>query len=806
MVGQPSPLLFVDLGRAALLLAGLVGAPSSFGEPSPALAPVTVIATGFEKPTGLVVHPDAGVILTDRDAGVLYRLRPTAEGPFTSEVIYAGLDHPVGLAVEGEGHLLVAERGAGRLVRFSRINELFSAVPELMVEGLRHPSWLVLDPTGTVYVSARGLKGQYKPAPKPKGDLLLKLSPEGVLTVVADRFKKLRGLTLDSAGHLLAAAKRRKGDEKEKDKPDGTIFKIVQPDGTVASVLSRGFRHPIDLRVDALGALFFTAKRFQPGEAPEAAEAESGQRDVEVQEEEQEDQEPETPLRGVILKATFQDDGTLATLRAFASGLSAPAGLAFDHDGHLYVAERKQGRVLRFAAPAPPMLDPLPAFTNQARVTVRGQTEPRARITILGGEAPATGLTDGSGTYAIEVSLMPNSQQTLRVLATGVRGDGLTGPATTLTVTQDETPPEVSITGGPSGTIATTEATVTFTGTDNLTPSEDLQFAWRLDGGPWSAYSPRTQVSLTGLSPGPHLFEVTARDLAENEDPTPAQQGFTVNPFAVTITQPADGATIQAERVLVKGTVSSGTAEVGLSVNGVLALVAGPQWVADVPLGPGLNVLTVIATDSTGAQVTTGITVLRAPTAAPSRLQLVALPESGVAPLVVTWQILNQTGRPLVRYEFDETGEGTVGPPTASFEGVQTTYITAGLKLPVLRAIDDQGTMYTATAIVNVEDPQAVTARFQARWNSLKDRLRGGDIAGALNHFAPQVQQRFQAIFQQLGPDLPSIAGGLGDIQVVDQVGNLAEAVLIQQENGVPRLYFIYFRRDSLGRWLIEEM
>jgi hypothetical protein len=37
-------------------------------------------------------------------------------------------------------------------------------------------------------------------------------------------------------------------------------------------------------------------------------------------------------------------------------------------------------------------------------------------------------------------------------------------------------------------------------------------------------------------------------------------------------------------------------------------------------------------------------------------------------------------------------------------------------------------------------------------------------------------------------------------------VENLAETALIQVEDGAPRLYFIYFRRDNRGQWLIQEM
>ena len=110
------------------------------------------------------------------------------------------------------------------------------------------------------------------------------------------------------------------------------------------------------------------------------------------------------------------------------------------------------------------------------------------------------------------------------------------------------------------------------------------------------------------------------------------------------------------------------------------------------------------------------------------------------------------------------------------------------------------------TAIVNVEDPQTVTTRFQGLWTSLKARLGAGDFPGALAHLAQNLQPRFRAVFQQLQTDLPTIAAGLGEIEVLEQVGDLAEAAIVQQENSMPFLYFIYFRRDTLGRWLIEEM
>lgn len=878
----------------------LAGASATLAELSPVETSPQLIAGGFEAPTGLAVHPEGDLFVSDLKTGVLYRLTPAPDGRFIRGLVYAGLDHPVGVAVEPGGHLLVAEAGKERVVRFAKLNGLFSAVPEPVIEKLRRPLWLTPDGIGNIFVSASGVevpKGRH-PTPQPKGDLLLKHDLNGHLSVVADRFKQLRGLTFDSTGNLLVASRGRKDNQRETEPGAGAIFAIHLPQNTVSRVIGSGFKAPRDLTVDILGALFFTAKRSMPGESdPAGMEQETDETAGLLEEDEREKQAERygKPARGVILKAAFKADGTLQTLTTFAAGLRSPSGLAFDREGHLYVADASRGLVLRFQAPAPPVLDPpLPLWTNQRLLTVKGAAEPHTLITVLGGMAPMAGITAtptnaARGTFELMVPLTPNTQQTLRVLATGGEGNGLTSVATETAVTQDELPPETLITGGSSGVLSSSSATFTFTGSDNLSQPEHLRFAQSLDEAPYSPLTAGSMVTLTNLSPGSHTFRVKAQDQAGNDDPTPAERTFTVLarptitgvspmsgsvgstvtisgqnfettaannrvtfngvaaivtsatsttitatvpsgagsglitvttpggtetfptafsvviPLVLMITGPADGATIAATNVLVRGTIVGAVGDSAVSVNGVPAYVNNGQWVAEAPLVSGSNILIVTATDATGVQSTASRAVIGAPPLSEPVL-LRALPESGVSPLVVTWQVLNQTGRPLVRFELDEIGSGTFGPPMAIFEGMKSTYTAPGFVFPTLRVTDDQGRTYTTSTIVNVETAQAVTLRFQSRWNGFKARLQAGDISGALGFLAPGLQPRFQILFQQLGPDLPAIAAGLGTLEVVEQAENLAETAIIQQENGVPVLHFLYFRRDSLGRWLIEEM
>lgn len=95
----------------------------------------------------------------------------------------------------------------------------------------------------------------------------------------------------------------------------------------------------------------------------------------------------------------------------------------------------------------------------------------------------------------------------------------------------DATSPETQVTGEPEegATVCTLPVKLAFTGTDETTLTPYLQFAWRVDGDAWTAFASQATARLDSLAEGAHVFEVKARDLAGNEDPTPAVRHFTVS-------------------------------------------------------------------------------------------------------------------------------------------------------------------------------------------------------------------------------------------------------------------------------------
>jgi hypothetical protein len=283
---------------------------------------------------------------------------------------------------------------------------------------------------------------------------------------------------------------------------------------------------------------------------------------------------------------------------------------------------------------------------------------------------------------------------------------------------------------------------------------------------------------------------------------------FTLRSLALLITEPTPGIVMSGDRVFVKGSVTGSNMEVGVSVNGMPAFVAGSQWLAEIPLVTGSNPITAIATDTTGTQATASITI-NVTQVTPAPLILRALPESGIAPLAVRWQVINQTGRSLSNFAFDSDGTGAFTPLSASLDGTETTYATPGLRLPLLRTSDDQGTLYTARVVINVLARDEIDALLKSKWNGMKAALVTNDIERALVFFTPEQRGRYRTLFTVLGGQIAQIAAGMEDIQLLTVLENRAKYALNRTEvyggEAVTLTYYVYFIQNATGLWSIEE-
>lgn len=86
----------------------------------------------------------------------------------------------------------------------------------------------------------------------------------------------------------------------------------------------------------------------------------------------------------------------------------------------------------------------------------------------------------------------------------------------------DDTPPNTTITGGPSGSTTSTSASFSFTSTEPA----GATFQCSLDGGPYTTCT--SPHGYTGLVLGPHTFRVKATDSSGNTDASPDMRSWTV--------------------------------------------------------------------------------------------------------------------------------------------------------------------------------------------------------------------------------------------------------------------------------------
>ncbi len=100
----------------------------------------------------------------------------------------------------------------------------------------------------------------------------------------------------------------------------------------------------------------------------------------------------------------------------------------------------------------------------------------------------------------------------------------------------DTTPPDTTITSGPSSPTSSTSATIAFTGSDDISPTPGLTYEGRLDGAAFATVT--SPVSLSGLADGSHTWQVRAKDAAGNVDPSPASVTWVVDTTPPSFTLP----------------------------------------------------------------------------------------------------------------------------------------------------------------------------------------------------------------------------------------------------------------------------
>lgn len=130
---------------------------------------------------------------------------------------------------------------------------------------------------------------------------------------------------------------------------------------------------------------------------------------------------------------------------------------------------------------------------------------------------------------------LPNGGYTFKVKAKDESGNEDQTPAeqsfTVNAEKPDDTPPTTNILNGPTGIIKDTAVTFTWTGTDDTSSTEYIQYSYKLEGkdADWSSWTTSTTKTYSDLTTGEYSFKVKAKDECGNIDLIPVERSFTIN-------------------------------------------------------------------------------------------------------------------------------------------------------------------------------------------------------------------------------------------------------------------------------------
>lgn len=273
---------------------------------------------------------------------------------------------------------------------------------------------------------------------------------------------------------------------------------------------------------------------------------------------------------------------------------------------------------------------------------------------------------------------------------------------------------------------------------------------------------------------------------------------------SVHFTQPLNGVVVDGDRILVEGTVA-GPENLGVVVNGhVATVVRGQFFVNNLPLHAGGNVLTATVAAPNGEVASTSIVVT---SAAHTPVYLAPDPSSGIPELTTKLSVVSSLARSIVKIEVDTNGDGIADFSTSdTADPISITSAQAGLHTLTAQTMDSAGSVYRTRLKIAVLEPLALDAQLRAVFQNFLNDLKAGNLSASMRHLNGPMKTKYQAMFEASANELPSLADNLGELRGGAVAGNLAQYMVVREEQGVQRGYPIFLIRDRDGIWRIGGM
>ena len=354
--------------------------------------------------------------------------------------------------------------------------------------------------------------------------------------------------------------------------------------------------------------------------------------------------------------------------------------------------------------------------------------------------------------------------------------------------------------------ITMNSATITWT-TDQLADSL-VEYGTTTAYGSLAADSTLTTshtISLGSLTPSTaYHFRVTSKNgygISSSSGDNSFATGAP-NPITLVITLPSNNDTISRTDTLVKGTVTNWIGnETGVVVNGFIANVYGNEFVANhIPLVEGPNIVTVVATDTSGNSQTASVNLTGTTTG--GFIKITSSVESGLSPLQATLTI--DSSLDLTNAQLTSTGPGQIQYLSSSLSEYTVSLTSEGIYYFTVKVSDPSGRTYDDTVAVTVLSKIEMDNLLRTKWDWVRTKLADGDIEGALVFFDEDAKNNYRDLFNVLSTMLPTIAQDMSDIQLIEIMPNAVIYDIQTPREGITYSFQLLFTQDDNGLWRIN--
>lgn len=278
----------------------------------------------------------------------------------------------------------------------------------------------------------------------------------------------------------------------------------------------------------------------------------------------------------------------------------------------------------------------------------------------------------------------------------------------------------------------------------------------------------------------------------------------TVEPFAILIDSPLYGDYINRPDVNVQGTVYNPQGiEIGITVNGILAVVDGNQFVANhIPVDGMETILTATVVDMEENSESYSVVVY--PDLIEDYVSITADPQSGVEPFESVLKVEGSfefSAEPTLTYTGPDVVEFLDSPEENEYN---IRISTPGIYYFTAEASDDEAQIHSDSVVIEVISSVQLDGSLKAKWNEMRTALGSGNAGKALGFITKGKKEMYEYNFSLMNAYLSEIAAGLPDIDFVQTGKRTAEYQMWAEQDGVMYSWFVLFVRDSDGIWRIE--